>query len=156
MAKDLAFYMHIDGFDGFDKSIDFDKKQIRRAMKQAGKLVTKDAQKAVGKTMKSAPGQYPGRRSGLLQRSIKAKVSRSGFLVRVAPQMVPGMKQFYPAFLWYGVRRKPGAKRDKRSKGSASTRIEPRGNYMIDTLEGRSQDIRTLLADAFGRSLTIK
>jgi hypothetical protein len=95
MAKDQGFYLHLEGFDGFDKKIDFDKKQIRRAMRRSGRAVQQAARKLVGKSMRSQPGAYPGRRTGRLQRSIKLKVSRSGFLVRVAPQLTSDMKQFY-------------------------------------------------------------
>ncbi|RFB73825.1 MULTISPECIES: hypothetical protein [unclassified Herbaspirillum] len=156
MDKELAFYMHIGGFEGFDKSVDFDKKQIRKAMRQAGRIVQGGAKKRVGKTGGSTAGDYPARRRGLLQRSIKTKVSRSGFLVRVAPFMVAGMKAYYPAFLFYGAKRKPGARRDRRSKGTGAMRIEARGNYMADELKDDSGSIQRLLEAAFSSALVIK
>ncbi|MCI1005037.1 hypothetical protein [Herbaspirillum sp. C7C8] len=156
MAKDQGFYLHFGGFDGFDKKIDFDRKEIRRAMRQSGRTVQQAARKLVAKSTRSQPGAYPGRRTGRLQRSIKLKVSRSGFLVRVAPQLTSDMKQFYPAFLHYGVRRKPGAKRKAEGKGSGSNRVEPRGNYMVDALNDRSEEVRRILQSAFAKALDIK
>lgn len=146
MANDAAVYLHVDGFDGFDKSIDFDKKQIRRAMTLTGRLMQKGAQKRVNSSARSQPGQYPGRRKGILRKSIKFKVSRSGFLVRIAPQKIPGMAQFYPAFLNYGVKRKK----------SGSLRVQPRGNYMVDELADRNSEIQNILASAFGKALVIR
>jgi hypothetical protein len=64
----------------------------------------------------------PGRRSGVLQRSIKVKVSSGGFWAKVAPYKTNEMKVFYPAFLFYG---------------SAKRNIEKRGNYMEFALNTR-------------------
>lgn len=153
---DAAFYMHIDGFDRFDKSVDFDRAPIRKAMRAAGRLIQREAKGYVSAGEISQPGAYPGKRRGVLSRSIKVKVSRSGFLVRVAPAKIDGMEAYYPAFLSYGVRRKPGVRRDKRSKGSAGWRVEPRGNYMIDAKDKRAAEINALLTSAFASSLRIK
>lgn len=151
-----AFYLHLSGYDGFDKSIDFDRKLIRKAMRGAGRLVQRAARKHVSKSGRSKPGEFPARRKGLLSKSIGVKVSRSGFLVRIAPTKIPGMKSFYPAYLGYGVKRKPGARRDKRSAGSAAMRIDPRGNYVIAALDENTAPIQALLSAAFESSLRIK
>lgn len=156
MANDAGFYLHIDGFDGFDKFVDFDRKQIRKAMRGVGRLIARDAVAYVSRTGTSKPGEYPSKRRGVLAQSIKVKVSRSGFLVRVSPQMVDGMKAFYPAFLAYGARRRQGARRDRRSKGTGPMRIEPRANYMVDAKDARAAQIQTILAVAFQSSLRIK
>lgn len=153
---DAAFYLHLDGYEGFDKSVDFDKKAIRVAFRGAGRLVQRSARKLVSKRGGSKPGEFPARRTGLLGKAIGVKVSRSGFLVRVAPTKIPGMKSFYPAYLGYGVKRKPGVRRDKRSHGNAALRIDPRGNYVIAALDENSAQIQTLLRAAFESSLRIK
>lgn len=116
--------------------IDFDKKKIRRAMRKFGAEIRKDARRRVSRRAVSGPGDYPGRDSGELFRSIKSKVSRPGFLVRISPEKTAGMKDFYPAFLFYGV----------------TGRIAPRRNYMVDALESRREfvqaGLRAALQDA--------
>jgi hypothetical protein len=95
----------------------------------------------------SEPGEYPGRDTGTLWRSIKSKVSRSGFLVRIAPQKTPEMgKDFYPAFLWYGVRRKGGAE-------GSGWRIEARANYMTEALDRRREVSQTTIKAALQDAL---
>ncbi|SAL20667.1 hypothetical protein AWB70_01058 [Caballeronia cordobensis] len=126
--------------------IDFDKKKIRKVMRARGRDIQKEARRLVARRAVSAPGEYPGRDTGTLWRSIKSKVSRSGFLVRIAPQKTPEMGgDFYPAFLWYGVRRKGG------DEGSA-WRIDPRANYMTEALDRRREvsqsTIKAALQDA--------
>jgi hypothetical protein len=115
-------------------------------MRARGRDIQKEARRLVARRAVSQPGEYPGRDSGTLWRSIKSKVSRWGFLVRIAPQKTPEMGgDFYPAFLWYGVRRKGG------EEGSG-WRIEPRANYMTEALDKRREvsenAIKTALKDA--------
>jgi len=152
MARPAA-YLHIDGFDSYGK-LDFDKKEIRKAMRRAGTVVRGEARKLVGKKGGSSEGEYPGLRKGRLRRSIIYRVSRPGFMVKIEPQKTADMKDFYPAFLWYGVRR--GAKRGKSHKKQAATgawRIAPRENYMVDALNRRADDVRTILRQAFAEAL---
>jgi len=105
MASKGGVYLHIDKFDMYGK-LDFDKKQIRAAMRMAGKEVQTTAKRLVSRKQTSKRDQYPGKKRGILQRSIKPKVSRSGFLVVIKPFKIAAMgKDFYPAYLWYGVRR---------------------------------------------------
>ncbi len=133
------------GWTGHSR-IDFDKKKIRKVMRARGRDIQKEARRLVARRAVSQPGEYPGRDTGTLWRSIKSKVSRSGFLVRIAPQKTPEMGgDFYPAFLWYGVRRKGG------EEGSG-WRIEARANYMTEALDKRREvsenAIKTALKDA--------
>ena len=149
-----AAYLHIDGFDSYGK-LDFDKKEIRKAMRRAGALVRADARKLVGKRGASAQGEYPGLGKGRLRRSITYRVSRPGFMVKIEPQKTADMKYFYPAFLWYGVRR--DAKRGKSHKKQAATgawRIAPRANYMVDALNRRADNVRAILRQAFAEALS--
>jgi len=114
--------------------IDFDRKQIRKALRNEGRGVQKEARRLVARRAISAPGDFPGRVTGTLWRSIKSKVSRPGFLVRIAPQKTAEMgRDFYPAFLGYGVRPSPNGK----GGSSNGWRIEPRDNYMVEALNRR-------------------
>lgn len=109
--------------------IDFDEKQVRKAMRQLGADVRKTAQRLVARKAISHAGEFPGKQSGALQRSIKARVSRPGFLVRIAPTKTSEMQDFYPAFLGYGVR----------------GRFAPRKNYMTEAQDKRSDHVRQVL-----------
>ena len=44
MAGSTGIGLHIEGFEGFDRSIDFKKSKVRTAMRKAGRLVTQQAQ----------------------------------------------------------------------------------------------------------------
>lgn len=67
MARPAA-YLHIDGFDSYGK-LDFDKKEIRKAMRRAGTVVRGEARKLVGKKGGSSESAStktsPSRCSGL-------------------------------------------------------------------------------------------
>lgn len=156
MAGNADIALHISGFEGFDRSIDFDKREVRKGMRKAGRIVERRAKALVAIRGRSAPGGYPARRTGRLQRSIKTKVSRSGFMVKVMPQKVAGMRDFYSAFLYYGVRRKSGVRGGRGSRGTSSWRIEPRGNYMVDAKDDSEREVRALLVDVYSRALTIR
>lgn len=122
--------------------IDFDKKLVRRAMVRFGADIRKDARRRVARRAVSGAGEYPGRSTGELFRSIKSKVSKSGFLVRVWPTKTDAMKEFYPAFLHYGVTGRPRRKDHREQSKDGKWRIAPRGNYMTDALQDRSDTIR--------------
>ncbi|MGO4326666.1 hypothetical protein AB4Z48_17710 [Cupriavidus sp. 2TAF22] len=157
MAKS-GFYVHVEGFEGFDRSIDFDKKQIRRAMRQAGALVVKDARGRVTKQGASKGGGYPSRRTGRLAKSIRAKVSRSGFLVRIEPKTgkdVPASDPYF-AYLYYGVRRGATRRKDHKAQSSGPYRVQPRANYMADALEAQAGPVRNLLSAALAAGLRVK
>jgi hypothetical protein len=143
----LELNVHWAGFQG----IDFDRKKIRHSLRQAGREVQRSARRLIAHKAISAAGDYPGKQSGQLQRAIKSKVSKYGFLVRVAPQKTATMTAFYPAFLHYGIRNKAGH-RGQQSK-SGSWRIAPRANFMQDALNERRHRIRELLREALQRAL---
>ncbi|MBN3004511.1 hypothetical protein JW897_12270 [Chromobacterium alkanivorans] len=171
MADTLS--MHITGFDEFDK-VDFDKSKVRAGFRQAGKIVTGRAQMllALGKGQDG----YPTNRTGALLHAISFKVSRSGFMVRVMPNMPEGSKEYYPAYLHYGVRQgarvtklAPGqglGRSNRRARGARGEalaarkltgwRIAPRDNYIVDALQDSAQEVEGVLAAALGRALRPK
>jgi len=162
-------YFHIEGFENFEREA-FDKKKIRAGMRKAGKLVRQKAQMNVA--LARGQGDYPHNQTGRLLHSINFKVSRSGFLVKIAPTKASGMKDFYPAFLYYGVRQgsrvrplAPGlgrGKSNRRASGARAAltaarknngwRIAPRANYMSDALEDARSDVQSILAAAFAQA----
>lgn len=124
-------------FEGFSK-IDFDKKKIRKTMRTLGRDVQKEARRLVARRAISGAGEYPGRQTGRLWRAIKYRVSKPGFLVKIMPGKTADMKDFYPAFLLYGSK-----KRD----------LAPRKNYMTDALDNRRSVARGALRNALMDSL---
>ena len=70
-----------------DKPINFpqlDNKVIKKGFRSVGREVTKIARKNVSRRgVVSKPGEFPGLHSGQLRKTIKARVSRSGFSVLV-------------------------------------------------------------------------
>lgn len=155
MNTNGAVYLHIDRFDSYGK-LDFDKKQIRIAMRLAGKEVQGAAKRLVGQSRTSKRDQYPGKKTGVLQRAIKYKVSRSGFMTVVMPYKTSQMKDYYPAYLYNGVRN--GAKRGKSHKAGASGgsgwRIAPRSNYMQDALYQKQGRVKAIISRYFQKALT--
>ena len=125
-------------WEGFSR-IDFDKTKIRRSMRTLGRDVQKEARKLISRKAISQPGQNPGRMTGATYRSIKYRVSRPGFLVRIAPYKTAEMGQdFYPAYLHYG---------------SEKNNLKARKNYMVEALENRSNNVRDVLLRALQDSL---
>lgn len=124
--------------EGFSR-IDFDRTKVRKGMREVGRDVQKEARKLVSRRAVSRPGQNPGRRSGALFRAIKYKVSRPGFLVRIAPQKTAEMGEyFYPAFLQYG---------------SVKINLKARNNYMVEALERRTPNTRSVLLHVLENAL---
>ncbi|MCP1487987.1 hypothetical protein J3D48_004300 [Pseudomonas fluorescens] len=169
-SASLQSYLHVEGFDDFEREA-FDKRKIRAGMRKAGLLVTQHAQMnlILGKGRQG----YPANLTGETVRSIKFKVSRSGFLVRISPTLTPAMREFYPAYLFYGVKQgrrpqklAPGkgiGRKNRRQAGvrarlvaeraAGEWRIKPHDNYMADALEDTSEQVRSILFAAFADAL---
>lgn len=157
-ARSTAAIPHLETnvtIDGFDR-IDFDKKKIRKALSGLGIQIRNEARRLVARRAISGAGDYPGKKTGALRRSIKHKVSRSGFMVVIRPEKTAEMgKDFYPAYLHYGVRRHRSlllAKQHRRQP-EGPYRIAPRRNFMTDVLEGRREVVRHVLRIALQDSL---
>lgn len=166
----LAAYMHVEGFDSYTR-LDFNKRKIRAAMRKAGRVVAAAAQMNIA--LARGSDNYPVSRTGELVRSIDPKVSRSGFMVKIMPTKTGGMAEYYPAYLYYGVRQggrvKALAKGEGRGKSnrrasgqraealaarqSNGWRIAPRANYMVDALQATEGRVREILTAAFASSL---
>jgi hypothetical protein len=164
-------YLHVEGFDNFERDA-FDKREIRKAMRKVGKLIRQRAQMnlALGKGQDG----YPVNRTGATLESINFKVSRAGFLVKIAPSKTAPMKEFYPAYLHYGVKKgrrlgklAPGkgkGKSNRRAAGARASalaeramgewRIRPRDNYMADALQDSKSDVQSILSAAFAAALS--
>lgn len=99
-----------------------DKKMLRTVLRQAGAEVAKidrallrkkGTGRHYGKHVASAPGAASAKLSGLLARSVKVKVSRTGQSVRIIED------QYYAKFLEIGAK---GGGRQRKGGGSARTK----------------------------------
>lgn len=141
--------------DGLKRS-DYDRKEIRKALRKVGSEVRKTARRMVSRKAVSAPGEAPGRQSGVLRKSIKAKVSRSGYSVSIYPDKTADMDVFYPAFVVYG-HRGPGSETAKEAR-SHRARVgkkvaQPRANYVVEAAAKHERSFERSMADVLGRSI---
>lgn len=118
--------------------IDFDKKAIKKVLRSEGGQIRKAARRLVARRAVSAPGEMPGRDTGVYMRSVKVKVSSGGFWARISPFKTNEMEVFYPAFLYHGVTRR---------------NIEKRGNPMIVALDSRRGAAQAAITSALKSSL---
>ncbi|WP_289171047.1 hypothetical protein [uncultured Parasutterella sp.] len=142
---------------------DFDKKAMRKGFRKIGQDVSKIAKTLSAEKGVSLPGQYPGKQTGIFQKSLSYKVSRSGFSVAIKPylkgkQVSAAFKSrgFYPAFVVYGH---AAPKKSKRGKGHAKQSpagklVKPRANPIPAAVEsyGRVQfqsEVSKILQNAF-------
>lgn len=170
-SASIDSYLHFEGYDNLPRDI-FDKKKIRAGMRKAGRLVMQKAQ--MNLALARGEEGYPVNRTGATLESISFKVSRSGFLVRVAPRKTSAMSEFYPVYLHYGVKkgRRPGklapgmgkGRKNRRAAGARARlvaeraagdwRITPRDNYMADALQDSKTDVQAILSAAFAAALS--
>lgn len=149
-----GIYMHIEGFEGLDK-LDFNRRKVRAGMRKAGRLVAGQAKMNV--SLARGSDNYPGVRTGKLRNSIDFKLSRSGFLVRIAPKKGDGMAAPYHAYLYYGVKRGAKRRQDHRAQGGDGPwRIKPRKNYMVDALDDKAAEIEVILRNTLRDAIDIK
>ncbi|MFK8256861.1 hypothetical protein ACFL9S_03650 [Erwinia sp. AnSW2-5] len=161
MAKPL---LHVE-FKQPDELV-FNRSRMRKAFIKIGQVHMRDARRLVMNRARSNPGDNPGYRTGKLARSIgyyvpRASSRRPGLMVRISPNQKRGEGNrliegdFYPAFLFYGVRR--GAKRKKShhkgKSGGSGWKVAPRNNFMTQVLENRKSWTRYILSRELRKSL---
>ncbi len=123
----------------FHKTIDYDRRAMRRALTSGGGLVRKEARRLLARQAISLPGQDPGRHTGRLMRSIGV-VSRGskGGWIKIAPKTFRDKSLFYPAMLFYG-----------RKKGD----LAPRANFMARALANQAESVRSQVRAALAQCL---
>ncbi|EKN4757513.1 TPA: hypothetical protein PXM78_000282 [Yersinia enterocolitica] len=166
-----GLYLHVD-FDK-PKELEFNQKRVRNAFAKVGRGVQDDARRLVARRAISKAGEAPGTRTGGLSRSIGYKVptpseGRPGFMVRIAPNQKGGRRatrlpsgdddDFYPAFLFYGVKRKAkrGRSHRKGASGGSGWKIAPRKNFMTEALSNRRSWAEKVLFNALKKSVVAK
>lgn len=166
----LGGYLHIEGWETFDREL-FNRRKVRAGFRKAGQIVAAEAKMQL--ILARGANDYPVNRTGRLVESIRAKVSRPGFMVKVAPIKTAAMPEYYPAYLFYGVRQgarvrglakgKGRGKSNRRARGERQAaiaarratgwRISPRANYMVSALEDTAPRVRLVLTRAFANAL---
>lgn len=124
----------------FHKTIDYDRRAMRRALVKGAAQVRKEARRIVARRAVSAPGDFPGQQTGAMKRAIGivGKGSKGGW-IKVGVKKTPEMgKDFYPAFLFYG---------------SQKTGLARRGNFITAALDARREAIRSDIRAALAQSL---
>lgn len=116
--RDFKVFSSVKGLE----RIDFDKKPIKKTIRQQAGEVRKVARRMLARKAVSAAGEAPGKVTGALQKSVTVKVSSGGFWAKVEPFKKDLMDFYYPAVLFYG---------------STKINIAKRSNYMVDALEQR-------------------
>lgn len=146
--KDSFLSVYLEGHS----AIDFDFVKLNKAMRRAGNDVRNEARRLLSRKAISQAGEVPGQRTGRLKRSIQVLGSGPGW-VRVGPKKTSGMKEFYPAFLYYGVTGRPRRKDHKAQVKDGKWRIAPRANYMALALANKRAHVRGVIRSALLSSL---
>ena len=122
----------------FHSVIDYDRRQMRRALVKGAAVVRKEARTLVSRQMVSQPGEFPGEQTGAMRRAIGVigKGSKGGW-IKVGVRAIPG-SFYYPAVLFYG---------------SAARNIAARGNFMTTALAHRGDQVRDQVREALRHAL---
>lgn len=123
----------------FHKTIDYDRKAMRKALREGAAQVRKEARRIVSRRAISAAGDFPGLQTGALKRAIGivSKGSKGGW-IKVGVKKSKEMTDFYPAFLFYG---------------SAKINLARRGNFVTAALAAKRESVRGQIRDALQHSL---
>lgn len=81
---------------------DFDRKRLKPHWRDIGKLLRKRMKRDLSVKGRSEPGQAPGKQTGTLSKSLKYRVTKTGFSVFIRSEKKKGMDKFYTPFVIYG------------------------------------------------------
>ena len=141
--------------DGF-KRVDYDGKALKDPLRKSGYAVRKIARKLISRKAVSDAGQFPGNDTGEMARSIKVKVSRSGYSVRIMPTKTNEMPAYYPAFVVYG-HRAPNSETTQEArahKARAGKKVAaPRKNFVPEAANQYADTFQKEMFDALGDAI---
>lgn len=135
----LGLHVQLVGF----KSIDYDKKPIRKRLRQEGGEVRNVARQLIARRAISHAGEFPGMQSGLLRRSVRVRALRGELAVLIEPsrsvleKAVGAKDAAYPWILAAGTAALGG----------------PRADYVEVALNRRKEAATSAIADVLQRSL---
>lgn len=115
---------------------DFDLTKLSDGLSEQGKLIRRDARRLVARAAVSKAGEYPGKDSGLLRKTISFKKFRNQQGVYITHKMKSGQYRYPFALV----------------NGSPETGLEPRADYIADTFEDRKIYVQQMLRNAMRKS----
>lgn len=112
---------------------DIDRKVLMKGLREASKVVSKQAKKLCSTKEVSKPGEIPGRRTGRMRRAIRNHASRrqGKFWSRTQVDTIKDADMFYPAVLFYG--KKNGSLKPRKNPIVEATKLtEPKTKAIIE------------------------
>lgn len=138
------------------RKIDYDPKALKQPLRKSGNAVRKIARKMISRKAVSEAGQFPGKQTGEMAKSIKVKVSKSGYSVAVYPTKTQAMPAYYPAFVVYGHRApySETAQEARSHKQRAGKKVAaPRKNFVPEAADKYAKTFESEMFDALGDSI---
>nr|DAH23440.1 MAG TPA: putative head tail adaptor [Caudoviricetes sp.] len=138
------------------RKIDYDPKALKQPLRKSGNAVRKIARKMISREAVSEAGQFPGKQTGEMAKSIKVKVSKSGYSVAVYPTKTQAMPAYYPAFVVYGHRApySETAQEARSHKQRAGKKVAaPRKNFVPEAADKYAKTFESEMFDALGDAI---
>ena len=138
------------------KRIDYDAKALKQPLRKSGNAVRKIARKMISRKAVSEAGQFPGKQTGTMQKSIKVKLSKSGYSVAVYPTKTQAMPIYYPAFVVYGHRApySETAQEARSHKQRSGKKVAaPRKNFVPEAADKYAKTFQSEMYDALGEAI---
>lgn len=138
------------------RKIDYDPKALKQPLRKSGNAVRKIARKMISREAVSEAGQFPGNQTGEMAKSIKVKVSKSGYSVAVYPTKTQAMPAYYPAFVVYGHRApySETAQEARSHKQRAGKKVAaPRKNFVPEAADKYAKTFESEMFDALGDAI---
>lgn len=138
------------------RKIDYDPKALKQPLRKSGNAVRKIARKMISRKAVSEAGQFPGKQTGEMAKSIKVKVSKSGYSVAVYPTKTQAMPAYYPAFVVYGHRApySETAQEARSHKQRAGKKVAaPRKNFVPEAADKCAKTFESEMFDALGDAI---
>ena len=138
------------------RKIDYDPKALKQPLRKSGNAVRKIAGKMISRKAVSEAGQFPGKQTGEMAKSIKVKVSKSGYSVAVYPTKTQAMPAYYPAFVVYGHRApySETAQEARSHKQRAGKKVAaPRKNFVPEAADKYAKTFESEMFDALGDAI---
>ena len=138
------------------RKIDYAPKALKQPLRKSGNAVRKIARKMISRKAVSEAGQFPGKQTGEMAKSIKVKVSKSGYSVAVYPTKTQAMPAYYPAFVVYGHRApySETAQEARSHKQRAGKKVAaPRKNFVPEAADKYAKTFESEMFDALGDAI---
>lgn len=166
-----AFYAEVD-IPHWLSRVDFDRVPVNKVIAKEAREIRKIARRMIARRAISVAGDFPGRQTGALWRSIRVRVNKRYSFAVIRPEKTAEMGSFHPYMLLRGTKKRPGRLAAGEGRGISNRRrrgdreavmrervasgeyiIEPRDNYMVKALDQRRYAAREAISAAVKDSL---